>query len=185
MTEAVTPATDARIKCAICGALVHSIQHHLNHEHKDLGMTLETYQEVHPGQPIMSDLAAKKIDDLMKAKAAKLAKEVSTDSVVRTTETVKLAFHEVFSLGSGAAAMGASGRPIPVTVLGENAEFSNMIPDIDPNYLFNVEVLKTLMMGRADRRAHPPPILSRSAHREHGRRAHRRGLAPARRQNLL
>jgi cobaltochelatase CobS len=147
MTEAVTPATDARIKCAICGALVHSIQHHLNHEHKDLGMTLETYQEVHPGQPIMSDLAAKKIDDLMKAKAAKLAKEVSTDSVVRTTETVKLAFHEVFSLGSGAAAMGASGRPIPVTVLGENAEFSNMIPDIDPNYLFNVEVLKTLMMG--------------------------------------
>jgi cobaltochelatase CobS len=43
--------------------------------------------------------------------------------------------------------MGASGRPIPVTIMGDDPDYASMIPDIDPNYVFNIEILKTLMMG--------------------------------------
>lgn len=142
--EKTTSTGDARIKCAICGALVHSIQHHLGREHTDLAMTVEQYQEKYPGNPILSELAQKKIDDLMASKKKAASGAVSTDS---TTATVQRAFHEVFSLGTGAAAMGSSGRPIPITVMGDRPDHADMIPDIDPNYLFNVEILKSLMMA--------------------------------------
>lgn len=144
MTAIVSP--DARIKCAICDALVHSIQHHLGRDHADLAMTLEQYQEKFPGQPVMSEMARQKIDDMMRAKALKAASaSVSGDS--GETRNTRQNFHEVFCLGSGAAVMSASGRPISITVVAENESYANMIPDIDPNYLFNVDVLKTLMMG--------------------------------------
>ena len=149
MTAAATPETsapaDSRIKCEVCGALVHSIQHHLTREHADLAMSMEQYQTKYPGAPIMSDLAKRKVEDLMasKAAAAVAAASVSTESATKTRE----AFHEVFALGAGAAAMGASGRPIPVTMLAHNDEYLNMVPDIDPNYIFNVDILKSLMMG--------------------------------------
>lgn len=149
MTEAtaLTPvATDSRIKCAICGALVHSIQHHLLREHAEAGMTIEKYKAEYPLEPIMSELALKKMEDLLKIKAAKDSKEVITDCGVTTENQVQM-FHDVFSLGSSAATMGASGRPIPVTIVTGDEAHANMIPDIDPNYIFNVDTLKTLMMG--------------------------------------
>ncbi len=142
--EIDTTVSDTRIKCEECGALVHSIQHHLAREHADLHITIEQYQEKHPGKPVMSELARRKVEDLLKTKAAKAEVSVSTAS---SGESSRVPFHEVFSLGSGAAAMGASGRPIPITVLGANVENEDMIPDIDPNYIFNVDILKSLMMA--------------------------------------
>jgi cobaltochelatase CobS len=145
IADTASLAVDSRVKCAICGALVHSIQHHLGREHADLAMTLEQYEAQYPGQPIMSEIARRKIEDFMKAKADATASSVTHDSVSTSS---KAFFHEVFSLGSGAAAMSrTSGNPIPISVMAENAENASMIPDIDPNYLFNVEVLKSLMMG--------------------------------------
>lgn len=150
MSASTIPATptdsgDSRIKCAICGALIHAVQHHLAHEHADLAMTVEQYKEKFPDFPILSKMAEQKIADLMKAKEKKAATvtSVSGDSTIAE----KANFHEVFLLGSGASAMGASGRPIKVTVLPENEAYSSLIPDIDTNYLFNVDVLKSLMMG--------------------------------------
>lgn len=143
MTAAAETSTDSRVKCAICGALVHSIQHHLKHEHADLGMTIEQYQEKYPGQPIMSELALRKIEDHLKSKKAESPASVSAES----SGVTKQFFHEVFALGSSPATMGASGKPIPITVLAEGGQFANMVPAVDPNYVFNVDVLKSLMMG--------------------------------------
>ena len=150
MTLETTPAVaaDSRIKCAICGALVHSVQHHLSREHIELDMSLDAYQAKYPGQPVMSELATKKLADMMAEKAAKAkaALSVSADAPAGAANT-RQAFHDVFSLGSSAATLGASGKPIPVTVMSARPEYDNMIPDVDPNYLFNVDVLKSLMMG--------------------------------------
>lgn len=150
MTEvkSATPTTagDSRIKCAICGALIHSVQLHLGNEHADLGMTVEMYKTSYPGHPLISELAQRKVDDMLKAKAAAKAESVSGDSTIDAAP-VKQYFHEVFSLGSGAAAMGSSGRPIAITVLPENGLHTDMIPDVDPAYLYNVDILKSLMMA--------------------------------------
>jgi cobaltochelatase CobS len=143
-TEAASPvATETRIACAICGALVHSIQHHLPREHAAEGMSIEAYQSKYPGSPILSEIAKVKLDEAMKERAKVKGATVSAD----LSSNTKQAFHEVFAIGSSTATMGASGKPIPVTVLAENPDYADMVPDVDPNYLFNVDVLKSLMMG--------------------------------------
>jgi cobaltochelatase CobS len=144
----IAATTDSRIKCAICDALIHSVQHHLTRDHADMDMTLEGYQKSFPDAPLMSDLARRKIDDMMKARAkAKAAADKTSVTTDLSSEKTSQPMNEVFSLGAGAAAMGASGRPIPITVLGTNSQHAELIPDVDPNYLFNVEVLKSLMMA--------------------------------------
>lgn len=148
MTEATT-AGDSRIKCAICGALIHSVQHHLPREHADLAMTIEDYQAKYPGEPIISALAQQKINDAMAAKkkiASSGADASVTVDLVETTSSTK-AFHEVFALGTGTAAMGTSGRAIPISVMGDRPSFADMVPRLDPNYIFNVDILKSLMMA--------------------------------------
>lgn len=137
---------DSRIKCHVCGALVHSIQQHLKRDHAD-GMTLEQYKEKFPGEPLFSDLAKAKLDELAKSKAAAAAKPVTTDYVTGTGAVEPKPFHELFSLGTGAAAMSSSGKPIMISTIGDTPEFADMVPEIDANYVYNVEILKTLLMG--------------------------------------
>ena len=145
--KAPSASVDTRVKCEICGALAHSIQQHLRDAHADTAMSVADYQEKYPGAPIMSELARKKVEELMAQRAAEKAKEESVKGgEAQPTHTTGF-FHEVFSLGTGSGAMSASGKPSPVTVLIKRKEDSDMIPDVDPNYLFNVDVLKSLMMG--------------------------------------
>lgn len=137
-------AEDSKIVCAICGSRTHSIQLHLQRDHADLGMTLADYKEKHPGEPVLSKLAEQKIAE---AAAAKPAKSVSDDSVSTGYATELKAFHELFGLTTAKAAMSARGEPIPVTVLKGSGGFDEMTPDIDPNYVFNIDILKTLLLG--------------------------------------
>lgn len=144
---AVAVENESRIECKICNAKVHSIQLHLQREHTDLGMSLADYQSKYPDAPILSKLAQQKIDE--HAAAAKSTKaSVGADSALfsdYTTCTQPL--HELFGLGENRAAMNSRGLPIPVTVVMASGPFSSMVPDLDPNYLFNLEILKTLMLG--------------------------------------
>jgi len=151
MTEAVaTPEVESKIQCRICNAHVHSIQLHLKKDH-DAIMSLEEYQERYPGAPVLSELAKKKIAEKTAADAAAAARAgatLSADCLPTAPATkTKESFHELFGLGESKAAKGASGRPIPITVLGDRPEFVDLIPDLDPNYVFNVDVLKTLLMA--------------------------------------
>lgn len=141
---ATTNTEDSKIVCAICGSKTHSIQLHLQRDHADLGMTLADYKEKFPGEPILSKLAEQKIAE---AAAAKPSKSVSDDSSSVGYSTELKAFHELFGLTAAKAALSARGEPIPVTVLKGSGGFDEMVPDIDPNYVFNIDILKTLLLG--------------------------------------
>lgn len=141
----VMNAEDSKITCAICGSKTHSIQLHLQRDHADLGMTLADYKEKYPGQPVLSKLAEQKIAEAAAAKAP--VKAVSADSVEMGYATELKPFHELFGLTAVKAAMSARGEPIPVTTLTSCGGFDEMIPDLDPNYVFNIDILKTLLMG--------------------------------------
>jgi cobaltochelatase CobS len=146
MTAEAATETDVRIKCAICGAKVHAIRMHLKNDHSELGMTLEQYQEKFPGHPVLSEVAAAKLkerDDAKRKEAERAAKTVTTDTPLAVK---RQAFHEVFGLGKVAAAMNAKGNPIPISVYAPDA-FADMVPDLDPNYVFNLDILKSLLMG--------------------------------------
>lgn len=138
-------ADETKITCAICGSKTHSIQLHLQRDHADMGMTLTDYKEKYPGQPLLSKLAEHKIAEA--ARASKTKKSASADSEYAEYATELKVFHELFGLSPVKAAMNARGEPIPVTVLHGNGGFDEMVPDLDPNYVFNIDILKTLLMG--------------------------------------
>lgn len=140
-TEILTPSSDSRIKCSICGALIHSIQHHLAREHAEIGMSVAQYQEAYPGAEILSEMAKSKIADHIRARTQTEVAEIET------SPTNKVAFHTLFALGSRAATLGSSGAPIMITTIPHSEEYASMIPDIDPNYVWKLDTLKTLMMA--------------------------------------
>jgi cobaltochelatase CobS len=146
IASAAPVAADNRIKCEICGAQVHSIQLHLRHDHADMEMTLAQYEEKFPGSPVLSAMAIAKLAEAraMKPKESVIAAFIEGGEGY---ETHLEPLHELFSLGTGKAGMNARGGPIPITVVKYTGGFSEMVPDIDPNYVYNLDVLKTLLMG--------------------------------------
>lgn len=174
MTTAVEPQDtkiavnqEDRACCKICGALVHSIALHLKNDHLVDGvpiMTPEEYQAKYPGEPMLSAIAQHHLNvrriEKEKQRAIEAANKSELTTSVKTEDGFDLGdessgvaqeglFHEVFALGTHAAARSATtGAPIPITVLELPKNGSvRYIPEIDPNYVFNVDVLKTLLMG--------------------------------------
>jgi cobaltochelatase CobS len=131
--------SDDRVGCKECGALVHSIQLHLKRDHADLNMTLEDYQAKYPGEPVLSETARAKLEEHRKA-------SVKAEMATAVPGTAKKSFHEIFSLGRVKAAMNARGEPIPVTVV-ESTEDPDLVPAIDPNYIYDIDLLKNAMLG--------------------------------------
>ena len=147
-TAAATPAVaDETIKCAICGARVHAIHMHLKSDHSEV--TPEEYKEKYPGEPMFSQKAIEAIKKREAEKAKEAAAGTPGEKVNTHTHSTskKVVFHDLFGLGRNAATISASGKDIMVTQCAPAAEYESMIPEVDPNYVFNLDILKTLMMG--------------------------------------
>lgn len=129
-----------RVECKICGKPVHSIMLHLRDDHKDLNMSLADYEAKFPGAPVLSALAASKVRERVGDTAA-------AGAVAAPSGTEPNFFHSVFGLGTSKAAMNSHGAPIPVTVLDRASQTQELIPAVDSNYIFNIEVLKSLMVA--------------------------------------
>lgn len=150
-----------KITCQICGAQAHAIKIHLRDEHPEL--TLDDYKERFPLAPLLSDLAKSKLAaSQQKIKAENetrvamsggdTAVSPSSGSNVTSintgkTKSAREAMHEVFKLGKSKAAMNTRGEPIPITRFYPNGESAFEVPDTDPGYVFNIEILKTLLLG--------------------------------------
>lgn len=146
MTTATAVAAEPRITCEICGALVHSVQHHLQQDHP--AISIESYQAKYPGKPIMSEIMKQRLEERMRAKAK--AEPAAAAAGATAWGMSKQPLHEVFALGSTPAAMSASGTPIMITVFDKSKMDqmdADMVPEIDPNYIFNLDVLRTLILG--------------------------------------
>jgi cobaltochelatase CobS len=132
-----------KIKCEICGELVHHIAVHLKNDHASL-MTLDEYKQTYPDAPVMSDMMRNKI----------LEKKAAMQMNMATTATVtqlplmerKEVFSRLFRLGDLSVCKNARGEDIHVTVLGQH-EFMDMVPEEDAGYIFNIDLLKTMLFA--------------------------------------
>lgn len=162
MTQALaaTPATAAetRIRCESCGAMVHSIEYHLkpgNIPDAHEAMTFEEYKARFPAAPVLSPLALAKIKERVgtPAAAAPAATPVASTSVSAELTsgefiTEKKVFHELFELDAKLpGALSSKGTPVNVTSIRPAPEFADMVPGINRSYVFNVDVLKSILMG--------------------------------------
>ncbi|WP_278634274.1 AAA family ATPase [Sutterella wadsworthensis] len=121
-----------KICCEICKQKVHSIQLHLQKEHPE--MSLEEYKRRFPEAPLYSDYAKSLLEKHFKEKT-----EAARQDGVHF-------FHEVFNLTSSSAFSTEGSRPIPITVLNRG-DGSDLIPEVNTNYVFNIKELKFLLSG--------------------------------------
>lgn len=137
--------TDGKIVCEIDGARVHSIPTHLKKVHPD--WTLERYRTTYPDAPLLSETAKA----LVAAKAAEKKAEAEPALALSPGVAVgKMPFHEVFGLGSAKAARRQSGEPLMIEVFsGHDKASADLVPAIDPNYVFPIEDTKDVIIGLA------------------------------------
>lgn len=130
------------IECKLCGKKTHSIKLHLREDHTDV--TVADYEARFPGEPLLSAMAKKALSERRAAEAAKASK---VETVSDDGSSTKVPLHELFKFGAGPATLSGSGKPIPITVLSPSIETVPMVPDVDLNYVFNIDVLKSLLMA--------------------------------------
>jgi cobaltochelatase CobS len=157
----VTDATQEKIECRICGAKVHVMKGpkgHLAQAHP--GVDEQDYLRTYPGAPLLSlhaeDLLRKRAAEKAAAEAAAapalataMAGSASLAMVGGTSGApATKAFHELFGFGTTVReALGKSGGPIPIKVLNVVGPDSEMVPALDPNHVFDVELTKNICLG--------------------------------------
>lgn len=138
-----------KIACQKCGAMVHTIQIHIRDFHPE--MTLEGYIAEYPGHPIMSEFAAEKVAEqaknAQKGTAVEQKQVVSAPVEPSVSGTVKRALDEVF--GVGQAGRSVSGKQIGITCVVK-ADHPELVPDVDPEYVFDVDLLKDVCLALED-----------------------------------
>ena len=132
---------DDKIECKVDGARTHSIDMHLKKNHPE--WTLEMYREKFPGEPLVSPLALRTMNE---RNAAKSKAAVAVDASAKIFG--KQAFHEVFGVGRSQASTNKRGEPIMISVQQEHDPVGLIyIPDVDPNYVFPLDIVKTVLIG--------------------------------------
>jgi cobaltochelatase CobS len=142
----LAPTADDKIECKICSASVHAIALHLKDHHKDV--TIEEYEATYKGAPLMSPYAAHLVAQRRKVKDD-LATSATISAVsTKVVETTVRPMYEIFGLGKRckAAFREKDGEPLMVEVAG-STEWDMQIPEVDECYVFEVEVLKNMLMG--------------------------------------
>lgn len=157
-SAAAEPSLNDKIVCHIDGALVHSVVGHIKSNHAET-WTVERYQREFPGEPLLSEYAkmviARKREEDARKKAEVEAKVATQAATVGETPggarmlTASLAvFHEIFDLGTVPAALSSRGTPIQISVMsGHDAAAYDYLPDVDRNYVFNIDLLKKVIVG--------------------------------------
>lgn len=148
------------IKCEICGENINSVRKHIREQHNE--WTEARYKEEYPDSPLYSEQALSMIAKLKEEKAAKMvpvqavesdvpAQAIKADRTVayKGLKTLKIAMGAAFGLGSNKLTKSATtGNPIMITALDRTTvPVPEFIPEFDEGYIFNIEVLKTLLMG--------------------------------------
>lgn len=165
MSEATN---EDKIKCAECGAMMHSVQLHLKEAHPE--MSVEDYQLLHPEAPLLSQFAenliARKTAERKAAIAAAqpaaetkapvaaeaeapvaMATEaVAVSSMVPLGQPRKEALHEVFGLPKDKQWLSSRSDPIPITVLSPG-HFPEMVPEKTDKYIYDANELKNAILA--------------------------------------
>jgi cobaltochelatase CobS len=145
MNNAATAADG--IQCLLDNQWVHSMEFHLKLNHPTV--TLAAYRLKVPTAPIESD----KVRELRALKASGGSSLHATATVVpfhAPGGATMQAFHEVLGMKLSPAFKNARGDVMMCPVMGTpSAEAADFLPDIDPNYVFQPDLLKDLLLGFA------------------------------------
>jgi cobaltochelatase CobS len=127
------------IACELCGQSIHAVKVHLSKEHSETDIdpcTFAEYRERFPEAKLLSPIAEKKLAE----------RKASASAVIEPSQAGKVSMADLFRLNKVAGATRANGDPIMITVLGQE-EADDRIPMYQNDYVYNVDILKTFLMG--------------------------------------
>lgn len=171
---AAQPETDSgKITCQICGEESHVMSTHIRDHHPERfeeaekavaaampGMDVnsreyklavieqvnEQYQAEFAGAPVLSQAAIERVQ--ARKNANKQKQEQAQSVAVSVNDTMELRpMHEVFNLTRSRHTRDASGQPIMVECMKKGHEFEYMVPTVDPDYIWDIDLLKTIVMA--------------------------------------
>ncbi|WP_062120188.1 AAA family ATPase [Aureimonas sp. AU40] len=135
-----------KITCHVDGMLVHVIKRHLEKHHPE--WTIERYQQTYPGEPILSAYAEQVIAQERAKSQTAAATHSVTDANAGSMQSVMSTFREIFGLPDVPAAKNVRGEDIKLERFeNHNEEDAAMVPDVDPRYVFNIDLTKKIMAG--------------------------------------
>lgn len=139
----MTATADNGVECKVDGVFVHRIDLYLARVFPEI--TVAEYQRTFPDAKLLSPaMEARKAA----APEKELIAAAATAAVVNFPAASKKPFAEVFELGNVPAAKNKRGDDIMIEVLGPpSAEFKQYLPDVDANYLFDIDLVKQVMMA--------------------------------------
>lgn len=135
-----TPVNEAKIECKECGKEFHAIPQHLKAVHD--GMSEQAYQEKHPGAPLYSEFAIKRMQEVAAKKQNRTENAMANGAV----EEKEAALHELFELGNAPEALSRKGAPIKVRTYNR-PEHASMLFPIDPGHVWEIDNLKNILMA--------------------------------------
>jgi cobaltochelatase CobS len=127
------------ISCELCGQSIHAVQVHLSKEHGPEDSdpcTFAEYKERFPEAKLLSPIAERKLAE----------RKADSSAVTETTEACKTSMADLFRLKKVAGATRANGDPIMISVMSQE-ESNEQIPSYRSDYVYNVDILKTFLMG--------------------------------------
>lgn len=134
-----------KITCQECGEQVHSIAIHLKKSHPK--MTVAEYQEKYPGAMLMSTTAQNYVEEHNR----KTGKAVKTDEAAGAAPSPidprKKPMADLFGLKKSRSTTRADGSPIALTCLDDVSEWADLVPAIDEDYVYDIDLLKNVAMG--------------------------------------
>lgn len=143
--EVVAPAESDKITCQICGDLHHAMQIHLRDNHPEV--SLAEYQERFPEAPIFSEAALAKIKQSEEAKRVKVEHSQGATALhVVGSAPSKAELASTFGLRNSPRVKRPNGDPIMIS-MGHHCENGGIVPEIDNNYVWNVDDLKIALMA--------------------------------------
>jgi len=134
----------SKIICQLCGAQVHSVQHHIKEAHDDY--SLDSYKSDFPDSDLLSSEAKEAVS---KRRIANEMKHLASATVTPITSAgggESVPMNKMFGLGNVKAAMNAKGAPIMIHRFGEG-ENSEFVPDIDNGFVYDIDTLKNILLG--------------------------------------
>lgn len=143
MTELLEADDNAPILCEIDGGQCHSISLYLRENHPD--WTLERYKQEYPNKPTLSARGRRAAQAALAAKRRKEA-AAKFDPGQPFAFTEKL-MSDVFGFDA-AHAVSSTGNAIKIRVLSDrHPESEAFMPDLDEDYVFNLDLIKTVCVG--------------------------------------
>lgn len=144
--EPVSQVAAGKVECRLCGEKVHSVVVHLRNAHSEDSAspcTNEEYMEKFPDAPLISEAALNRIKERKREFPSSTVAPASKGPLGQFEPMAKL-----FGLGRLRAAQNANGDDVMIEVC-QDVGFEEHIPTMDPNYVYPIETLKSILMAFA------------------------------------